>query len=111
MQFLHSVVSFPMGYVIAAIAVSASLLVLWISTLLSRRWYITIRKSEETELMALYLSRIADAGERMAAARESRIELPTPARIELSPPAREPQTETSPEASEPRHVGMSIFGR
>jgi hypothetical protein len=103
MQFLHSVVSFPMGYVIAAIAVTASLLVLWISTLLSRRWYITIRKSEETELMALYLSRIADAVERMASAREHPIELP--------PPVREPQAETSSVTSEPRHVGLSMFGR
>ena len=103
MQFLHSVVSFPMGYVIAAIAVSATLLVLWISTLLSRRWYVTIRRSEETELMALYVSRIADAVERMAATRESRIELPAP--------AHEPQAEASPLASEPKHLGLSMFGR
>ncbi|HWO29884.1 MAG TPA: hypothetical protein VNO32_13910, partial [Candidatus Acidoferrum sp.] len=70
MSFLHSIVSFQMGWLVAAAIVAASLLVLWISTLLSRRWYITIKKSEETELLSYHLGRIAHALERIASARE-----------------------------------------
>lgn len=55
-----------MGYVVAAMLIAASLLVLWISTLLSRRWYVTLRKSDETEVITLYLARIAEALERLA---------------------------------------------
>ena len=61
MSFLHSVVSFQLGWVIAAAAVVAALLVLWISTLLSRKFFVTIRRSDETEVMAFHLRRIADA--------------------------------------------------
>jgi hypothetical protein len=92
MSFLHSIVSVPMGWLVAAAIVAASFLVLWISTLLSRRWFVTIRKSEETELMAHYLSRIADALDRLASARESQIQPPS-------------------ESDAPRAVGMSMFGR
>jgi hypothetical protein len=92
MSFLHSVVSFQMGYLIAAVVVGASFLVLWISTLLSRRWYVTLRKSEETELLVLCLSRIADALERLSSTGES------PVRV-------------APEVSVPKPVGMFTFGR
>ena len=55
MTFLQSVVSFPVGYLIAAVALVATLAAMWIATLLSRRLYVTIRKSEETELVSVYL--------------------------------------------------------
>jgi len=38
---------------------------------LSRRLFVTIKKSEETELVAFHLRRIADALERLAVTRES----------------------------------------
>jgi hypothetical protein len=92
MSFLHSVVSFQMGYLIAAVVVGASFLVLWISTLLSRRWYVTIRKSEETELLVVCLSRIADSLDRLAGTRES------------------PMLQRSSDSSERKPVGISMFG-
>jgi hypothetical protein len=73
MSFLHSIVSIQMSWIVGAAIVAALFLALWISTLLSRRWYVTLRKSAETELMGLYLSRIADALERLASSREARI--------------------------------------
>ena len=84
-------VSIPMGWIVAAATVAAVVLALWIATLLSRRWYVTLRKSEETELMGLYLSRIADALERLAASRE------TPA-------------QAAPETSAPKPVSFSMLG-
>jgi C4-dicarboxylate-specific signal transduction histidine kinase len=92
MTFLHSIVSEQMGWLVAAGIVCASLLALWVSTLLSRRWYVTLRRSEETELMSLYLSRIADALERLAA-------------------AREPLPQPHLDADATRPVGMSMLGR
>jgi hypothetical protein len=92
MSFLHSIVSFQMGWLIAAGILAATLLVLWISTLLSRRWFVTIKKSEETELMAFHLRRIADALERLATTRETQIQPPL-------------------ESSAGKSVGMSAFGR
>lgn len=92
MSFLHSVVSLQMGWLIAAGILAATLLVLWISTLLSRRWFITIKKSEETELLAFHLRRIADALERLATTREAQAQ---------------PALDTSSE----KPVGMSMFGR
>jgi hypothetical protein len=91
MSFLHSIVSIQMGWIVAGVIVAASFLVLWVSTLLSRRWYVTLRKSEETELMVLCLSRIADSLDRLAGARESPFS---------------PQSETAA----PKPVGMSMFG-
>ena len=79
-----------MVWVIATAIAVTFLLVLWISTLLSRRWFVTIKKSEETELMAFHLRRIADAVERLSVARESQPPLET--------------TSTRP-------VGMTTFGR
>jgi hypothetical protein len=66
--------------------------VLWISTLLSRRWFITIKKSEETELLSNHLSRIAYALERIAS-------------------TREPNTQPSLDTNTDKGVNMSIFGR
>lgn len=106
MTFFHSVVSIPVGYIVAAIAVVAALLVMWLATLLSRRLYVTIRKSEETELMAVYLSRIADSLERLAATRETRPEL---TRLE-SAETSEPRVESERESSERRSASMSMFG-
>ena len=106
MTFFHSVVSIPMGYVVAAIAVVAALLVMWLATLLSRRLYVTIRKSEETELMAVYLSRIADSLDRLAATREPRLEL---TRLESTEPS-ESRIESDRESSEHRPASMSMFG-
>jgi multidrug efflux pump subunit AcrB len=71
MSFLYSSVSIQMGWLIAAAVVAACLLALWISALLSRRLFVTIKKSEETEFLAFHLRRIADALERLAVARES----------------------------------------
>jgi hypothetical protein len=106
MTFFHSVVPIPMGYIVAAIAVVAALLVMWLATLLSRRLYVTIRKSEETELMAVYLSRIADSLDRLAATREPRLEL---THLE-SAESGEPRVEPARESSEPRSASMSMFG-
>jgi hypothetical protein len=71
MSFLYSIVSIQVGWLIAAGIVAVCLLVLWISALLSRRLFVTVKKSEETELVAFHLRRIADALERLAVARES----------------------------------------
>jgi hypothetical protein len=92
MSFLHSIVSVQMGWLVAAGIVGAGLLALWISTLLSRRWYVTLRRSEETELMSLYLSRMADALERLAA-------------------TREPLPQPHLDADATRPVDMSMLGR
>ena len=81
-----------MGWVVAAGIFALTLLVLWISSFLSRRWFVTIKKSDETELMAFYLRRIAEALERLAVAGESRTQLPV-------------------ETDSTRPVGMSMFGR
>jgi hypothetical protein len=92
MSFFHSIVSFPMGWLVGAAIVTASLLVLWISTLLSRRWFVTIKKSEETELLAYHLGRIAYALERIAS-------------------TREPNPQQSSDTNTDKGVSMSIFGR
>ena len=92
MSFLQSVVSIQMGWLVAGAIVAAGLLVLWISTLLSRRWFVTIKKSEETELVAFHIRRIADAVERMASARES-------------------QTQSSVDSNATRPIGLGAYGR
>jgi hypothetical protein len=92
MSFLHSIVSFQMGWLIVVAIVAASLLVLWISSMFSRRLFVTIKKSEETELVAFQLRRISDALERLATTRESQIQ---------------PTADASPG----KPVGMSAFGR
>jgi hypothetical protein len=105
MTFLHAVVSIPMGWIVAAAIAGTILMVLWIATLLSRRWYITIRKSEETELLHYYLRRIAESLERLAAARES-----AAAREAQSPPAPAPDAVID-DAEAPRPVGIPMFRR
>jgi hypothetical protein len=105
MTFLHSVVSIPMGWLVAAAIAGTTLVVLWIATLLSRRWFITIRKSEETELLHYYLRRIAESLERLAAARELAATRETQPPPVLDPAAVIDDAETS------TPVGMSMFGR
>lgn len=103
MSFLQSMVSFQLGWLIASLVVilSASLLVLWISTFLGRQWFANVQKSEETVLMTAYLARIADALERLA---------PTPQpRIELAE-AHAPQAEPASNGNTSRPLGMSMFG-
>lgn len=92
MSFLYSSVSIQMGWLIAAAIAAACLLALWISALLSRRLFVTIKKSEETELVAFHIRRIADALERLAVARES-------------------QAQPSLNTSTDKPVGMSALGR
>lgn len=105
MTFLHSVVSFPVGYLIATVALVAALAAMWIATLLSRRLYVTVRKSEETEMVTIYLSRIADSLERLAASREPLMHLEEPReRHDL----REESSVVV--SSERRPVANSMFG-
>lgn len=73
MSFLHSMVSVQIGWIVAAGIVAALFLALWVATLLSRRWYVTLRNSPETELMWMYLSRIAAALDKLADSREAPI--------------------------------------
>ncbi len=93
MSFVHSILSLPAGALFAVGAVLIILLALWLSSLFSRRHFITIRRSEETELIAFNLRRIADALERISAERE----------------IRTPIVETTTER--PVGVGLSMFGR
>ena len=104
MSFLHSTVTFQMGWLIAVAVLATFLLVLWIATLLSRNRFVTIRKSEETEMMSHFLSRIAESLDRLAPAREPQTQPPleTNTRTETNEPM---------ETNAPRPVGMSIFGR
>ena len=92
MSFLHSTVSLQMDWLVAAAILVPSLLVLWILILLSRRSYYTVKKSEETQLMFDYLSRIASALERLASSRES-------------------QTQPPLETTAPKAVAISMLGR
>lgn len=94
MSFLRSVLSLPAGQLLPLAAVVGVLVVLWISALLSRRHFITIKRSEETELIAFELRRIADAVERLSVARES-----------------QSQSHTPVETGSGRSIGMSMFGR
>ena len=93
MTFLHSLLSLPREGLIISAVVVAGLLVVTLFALFSRRRYITIKRSEETELLAFHLRRIADAVEQLAAMRR-----------EVPPPVEAPVTERA-------HVGMSMFGR
>jgi hypothetical protein len=91
MSFLHSLLSLPREGLIVTGAVVAGLLVIWFFTLfVSRRRFVIIKRSEETEFIAFHLRRIADALERLATARE----------------AAQPPVETGPS----KHVGMSMLG-
>jgi hypothetical protein len=79
MQFLNSISPLSReGLAVGAIIV-ASLIVLWLCGIFSQRRYIVIKRSEETELIAYQLRRIADAIERLSSAQEPRpsAEVPT----------------------------------
>jgi len=110
MSFLHSTVSLQMGWLIAAAVLATILLVLWIATLLSRNRFVTIRKSEETELMSHFLSRIAESLDRLASARETQTQprLETNAPMETNEPVEKIGTL---ETNALRPVGLSMFGR
>ena len=97
MSVVQSLLSLPAGVLFAAVAVPIVLLALWFSSLFSRRHFITIRRSEETELIAFNLRRIADALERISAEREIR--------------AQAAETTTERPIGMKRPVGMSVFGR
>jgi len=95
MQFLHSISPLSREGLIVIAAVIVSLILLWLVGIFSRRRFIVIKRSEETELIAYQLRRIADAIERLSSAEAPRVEAPKPA-------------EEVPQA---RHVTASIFGR
>lgn len=97
MSVVQSLLSLPAGVLFAAAAVLIILVALWLSSLFSRRHFITIRRSEETELIAFNLRRIADALERISAEREIR--------------AQAVETTTERPVGMERSVGMSMFGR
>jgi len=92
MSFVHSLLSVPPGVLIAVSAVVVVLLALWLSALFSRWHFVTIKRSEETELIAFELRRIADAVERLSSARDTHAQ----------PPVENPTA---------RSAGLSIFGR
>jgi hypothetical protein len=90
MQFLNSISPLSReGLAVGAIIV-ASLIVLWLCGIFSQRRYIVIKRSEETELIAYQLRRIADAIERLSSAEVPR------------PPAEVPTG---------RQMNASMFGR
>ena len=92
MTFLRSLLSLPREGLVISGAIIAGLLVIWFLTLfVSRRRFVIVKRSEETEFIGFHLRRIADALERLATARE----------------AAQPPVDTS----ETRHAGMSTFGR
>lgn len=96
MSSFQTILSLPAGVLFAAAATVIILLALWLSSLFSRRHFITIRRSEETELIAFNLRRIADALERISAEREIR----TPVEPAMERPV-----------GMERPIGMSMFGR
>jgi hypothetical protein len=90
MSFLHSISPLSREGFIVLATVVVSLFVLWLCGLFSRRRFIVIKRSEETELIAYHLRRIADAMERLSSSQETH------------PPAA---------VSASRHAGTSILGR
>ncbi len=90
MSFVNSLLSLPREGLIVAGFVVFILLVIWLRTLFSRWRYVVIKRSDETEMLAFHIRRMADALERLATARETQ------------PPAG---------ASVEKRVGMSTFGR
>ncbi len=105
MSFLHSMVSVQVGWIVAAALVAALFLALWVATLLSRRWYVTLRNSPETELMWMYLSRIADSLDKLASSREARMEPSIGARVAA------PDETVPVNAGAERRVTFSMLGR
>lgn len=105
MSFLHSMVSVQVGWIVAAGLAAALFLALWIATLLSRRWYVTLRNSPETELMWMYLSRIADSLDKLASAHEPPIESRIGSRVTA------PEQAAPVNAGSARAVTFSMLGR
>jgi hypothetical protein len=93
MHFLNSISPLSREGITLAATIAASLFALWLCGIFSRRRFIVLKKSEETELIAFQLRRIADAMEQLASVKE-----PHPP----APPAEVPAE---------RHVTASIFGR
>jgi hypothetical protein len=90
MQFLYSISPLWREGLTIGATVAVSLIVLWLCGIFSRRRFVVIKRSEETELIAFHLRRIADAMERLSLAEG------------LRPPV---------EAPTERHVGASMLGR
>lgn len=90
MQFLQSISPLSREGLAVLATVVVSLVVLWLFGIFSRRRFIVIKKSEETELIAYQLRRIADAMERFSSSQEPR---------------------SAAEVATERHVRASIFGR
>jgi hypothetical protein len=89
MSFLHSLLSLPREGLVIAACVVIGLLVVFLFALFSRRRYVTIKQSEETELLVFHIRRIADALERLSVARE---------------------THSPVDSGVSKHAGMSTFG-
>jgi hypothetical protein len=71
MSFLHAISPLSREGLRVLATVVVSLLALWLCGLFSRRRFIVIKRSEETELIAYQLRRIADATERLSSSRET----------------------------------------
>jgi hypothetical protein len=91
MSFLHSLLSLPReGLAISAAVLAGLMIFVWFLTLFAtRQRYVTIKRSEETELLAFHIRRIADALDRLSAERASH------------PPA---------DAVPEKRVGLSTYG-
>jgi hypothetical protein len=72
MSFLYSISPLSREGLTVLATVVVSLFVLWLCGIFSRRRFIVIKKSEETELIAYHLRRIADALERLSTTQEVR---------------------------------------
>jgi len=68
MQFLYSISPLWREGLTIGATVAVSLIVLWLCGIFSRRRFVVIKRSEETELIAFHLRRIADAMERLSSA-------------------------------------------
>jgi hypothetical protein len=90
MQFLNSISPLYREGIAVGTVILASLVALWLCGIFSRQRFIVIKRSEETELIAYQLRRIADAMERLSSTQEPR------------PPADVPVE---------KHMSASIFGR
>lgn len=90
MHFLTSISPLSREGLTLAATIVASLIALWLCGMFSRRRFVVLKRSEETELISHQLRRIADAVERLASAKEPSLPADAPAE---------------------RRVSASIFGR
>ncbi len=72
MSFLYSISPLSREGLTILATVVVSLFVLWLCGVFSRRRFIVIKKSEETELIGYHLRRIADALEHLSSTQEIR---------------------------------------